>query len=158
MIMFEMFFVLLLSFVFIQIVHPMIMSVCVIFSVLMVVLFVGVTLSSFWMSYVVLLVFLGGLLVLFVYISSLCGNEPLFMFYWKSFFMMIILFIFTCEVISEFYVEEIYGVELDLFMLLKGLYFFDNLFLVVFLLFYLFFLLLLVSDLTSFLVGPLKLI
>lgn len=46
---------------------------------------------SFWFSYILFLVFLGGILVLFIYVSSLASNEP-FSFSITSFLSFLILF------------------------------------------------------------------
>lgn len=66
-----------ISIVFSQMMRPMILSFLVIGCGIMVIIFLGGLLPLFWFSYVILLVFLGGLLVIFVYVSSLCPNEPI---------------------------------------------------------------------------------
>jgi NADH-ubiquinone oxidoreductase chain 6 len=65
-----------ISILFRQLIRPMLLSFLVIRCGVMVMFFLGVLLPLFWFRYVVLLVFLGGLLVIFVYVSSLCPNEP----------------------------------------------------------------------------------
>jgi NADH-ubiquinone oxidoreductase chain 6 len=37
----------------------------------------GILLPSFWFSYILILVFLGGLLVLFIYVSALASNQQI---------------------------------------------------------------------------------
>lgn len=65
-----------ISILFRQIIRPILLSFLVVRCGVAVMFFLGVLLPLFWFRYVVLLVFLGGLLVIFVYVSSLCPNEP----------------------------------------------------------------------------------
>lgn len=37
---------------------------------------IGLSTYSFWFSYILFLVFLGGILILFIYVTSLASNEP----------------------------------------------------------------------------------
>nr|YP_010572554.1 NADH dehydrogenase subunit 6 [Grigoriora cheni]UZH35919.1 NADH dehydrogenase subunit 6 [Grigoriora cheni] len=61
--------------VFTQINHPMAMTLIIILQTLIVALTTGMMTSTFWFSYILFLVFLGGMLVLFIYITSLASNE-----------------------------------------------------------------------------------
>nr|YP_009349906.1 NADH dehydrogenase subunit 6 [Pseudorhynchus acuminatus]AQM40080.1 NADH dehydrogenase subunit 6 [Pseudorhynchus acuminatus] len=63
------------SLMFTQINHPLAMTLIIIIQTLLVALSTGLSTSSFWFSYILFLVFLGGMLVLFIYISSLASNE-----------------------------------------------------------------------------------
>ena len=56
---------------------------------------VGLISKTFWLSYILFLVFLGGILILFIYITSLASNE-LFFFSIKHFFIIIIIIIIIC--------------------------------------------------------------
>jgi NADH-ubiquinone oxidoreductase chain 6 len=51
----------------------------------------GILLKTFWFSYVLFLVFVGGILVLFIYVTSLASNE-IFNFSIKIFFFFILGF------------------------------------------------------------------
>nr|YP_009542014.1 NADH dehydrogenase subunit 6 [Xiphidiopsis gurneyi]AYR06714.1 NADH dehydrogenase subunit 6 [Xiphidiopsis gurneyi] len=61
--------------IFTQINHPMAMMLIIILQTLIVALTTGMMTSTFWFSYILFLVFLGGMLVLFIYITSLASNE-----------------------------------------------------------------------------------
>nr|YP_010442995.1 NADH dehydrogenase subunit 6 [Alloxiphidiopsis emarginata]UTD48945.1 NADH dehydrogenase subunit 6 [Alloxiphidiopsis emarginata] len=61
--------------IFTQINHPMAMTLIIILQTLIVSLTTGMMTSTFWFSYILFLVFLGGMLVLFIYITSLASNE-----------------------------------------------------------------------------------
>lgn len=58
------------------IINPIVLSFLVVIMGVLVIIFLGLVLPMFWFRYIILLTFLGGLLVVFVYVSSLCPNEP----------------------------------------------------------------------------------
>nr|AQM39859.1 NADH dehydrogenase subunit 6 [Tegra novaehollandiae viridinotata] len=55
--------------------HPLSMTIIIICQTLIMVIFMSLTTKTFWMSYILFLVFLGGMLILFLYITSLAPNE-----------------------------------------------------------------------------------
>nr|QWQ55648.1 NADH dehydrogenase subunit 6 [Diestrammena sp.] len=55
--------------------HPLTMMLIIIMQTVMICLSTGIIYQSFWFSYILFLVFLGGMLVLFIYITSLASNE-----------------------------------------------------------------------------------
>lgn len=57
--------------------HPLAMGMILMLQTLLFAIFRGLLLSSYWYSYILILVFLGGLLILFVYVSSIASNEKL---------------------------------------------------------------------------------
>nr|QXT45835.1 NADH dehydrogenase subunit 6 [Stenonema femoratum] len=71
--------------------HPLAMGLVLLIQTLMVALLTGVLASSFWFSYILFLVFLGGMLVLFIYVTSLASNE-MFSISAKSFLLTGALF------------------------------------------------------------------
>nr|YP_007627067.1 NADH dehydrogenase subunit 6 [Tanaocerus koebelei]AGC22383.1 NADH dehydrogenase subunit 6 [Tanaocerus koebelei] len=66
---------------FSQLNHPMSMVIIILIQTLLVCLMSGTLMESFWLSYILFLTFLGGMLVLFIYITSIASNE---MFHIKS--------------------------------------------------------------------------
>nr|YP_010263730.1 NADH dehydrogenase subunit 6 [Oyamia seminigra]UIX54785.1 NADH dehydrogenase subunit 6 [Oyamia seminigra] len=64
-----------LALVFTQMSHPLAMGLMLLLQTLIVCLITGTLTQSFWFSYILFLVFLGGLLVLFIYVTSLASNE-----------------------------------------------------------------------------------
>nr|YP_009740937.1 NADH dehydrogenase subunit 6 [Filchnerella tenggerensis]QID03951.1 NADH dehydrogenase subunit 6 [Filchnerella tenggerensis] len=66
---------------FIKLNHPMSMMMFIIIQTLLIGLTAGTLMESFWLSYILFLTFLGGMLVLFIYITSIASNE---MFQLKS--------------------------------------------------------------------------
>nr|QRZ60672.1 NADH dehydrogenase subunit 6 [Prosthiochaeta sp. CAU WL-2019511] len=61
--------------IFIQMNHPLAMGLMLLLQTLMVCLMTGLINKSFWFAYILFLVFLGGMLVLFIYVTSLASNE-----------------------------------------------------------------------------------
>nr|YP_003433711.1 NADH dehydrogenase subunit 6 [Arcyptera coreana]ADB83324.1 NADH dehydrogenase subunit 6 [Arcyptera coreana] len=71
--------------------HPMSMMMFIIMQTFPVGLMTGTMMESFWMSYILFLTFLGGMLVLFIYITSIASNE---LFKPKLMAMILTLFMF----------------------------------------------------------------
>nr|QYK19311.1 NADH dehydrogenase subunit 6 [Macromia manchurica] len=75
--------------------HPMNMGLLLLIQTLFSCLMIGLTLQTTWFSYILFLVFLGGMLVLFIYMTSVASNE---MFKSQNLklmvFMMVVLMIF----------------------------------------------------------------
>nr|YP_010729932.1 NADH dehydrogenase subunit 6 [Parnassius hardwickii]WEF74842.1 NADH dehydrogenase subunit 6 [Parnassius hardwickii] len=67
--------------------HPLSMGLMILFQTLLTCLLSGMLINTYWFSYILFLVFLGGLLVLFIYVSSIASNEMFF----NNFYMKLIL-------------------------------------------------------------------
>nr|YP_009127951.1 NADH dehydrogenase subunit 6 [Umalia orientalis]AJF14604.1 NADH dehydrogenase subunit 6 [Umalia orientalis] len=67
---------LIVSFFFTRMTHPLSMGLMLLLQTILVCLSAGVSTYSFWFSYILFLIFLGGMLVLFIYVASLASNEP----------------------------------------------------------------------------------
>nr|QGX06385.1 NADH dehydrogenase subunit 6 [Sphaeronemoura hainana] len=61
--------------VFTQMTHPLAMGIMLLAQTVFISILTGMMTQSFWFSYILFLVFLGGLLVLFIYVTSLASNE-----------------------------------------------------------------------------------
>nr|YP_008854830.1 NADH dehydrogenase subunit 6 [Cherax glaber]AHA59411.1 NADH dehydrogenase subunit 6 [Cherax glaber] len=55
--------------------HPLSMGVTLLIQTVLICILSGLFNASFWFSYILFLIFLGGMLILFIYISSLASNE-----------------------------------------------------------------------------------
>nr|YP_009485361.1 NADH dehydrogenase subunit 6 [Theretra japonica]AVR43446.1 NADH dehydrogenase subunit 6 [Theretra japonica] len=55
--------------------HPLSMGMLILLQTLLTCLLSGMLIKTYWFSYILFLVFLGGLLVLFIYVSSIASNE-----------------------------------------------------------------------------------
>nr|YP_009131570.1 NADH dehydrogenase subunit 6 [Nemopoda mamaevi]AIY56562.1 NADH dehydrogenase subunit 6 [Nemopoda mamaevi] len=82
------------SFIFMQMNHPLAMGLMLLIQTLLICLMTGLITKSFWFSYILFLIFLGGMLVLFIYVTSLASNE-MFSFSIKLFISSISMIIFS---------------------------------------------------------------
>nr|QKV48561.1 NADH dehydrogenase subunit 6 [Milionia basalis] len=55
--------------------HPLSIGLMILFQSLLMCLLSGMLIKTYWFSYILFLTFLGGLLVLFIYVSSIASNE-----------------------------------------------------------------------------------
>nr|YP_009002523.1 NADH dehydrogenase subunit 6 [Cherax robustus]CDL72600.1 NADH dehydrogenase subunit 6 [Cherax robustus] len=60
--------------------HPLSMGLTLLVQTVLICILTGLFNSSFWFSYILFLIFLGGMLILFIYVASLASNEPFKMY------------------------------------------------------------------------------
>nr|YP_010700047.1 NADH dehydrogenase subunit 6 [Parasa lepida]WCH63180.1 NADH dehydrogenase subunit 6 [Parasa lepida] len=89
-------FLLLFSLMMLFINHPLSMGFMILIQTLLISIILGMFIETYWFSYILFLTFLGGLLVLFIYVSSIASNE-MFKFKNKTKF---VFFFFTFSIIS----------------------------------------------------------
>ena len=75
MILFILPLILTLSFLFTRLSHPLSLGITLLLQTVFISLIVGTSTFSFWFSYILFIIFLGGILVLFIYVASLASNE-----------------------------------------------------------------------------------
>uniref|UniRef100_A0AB39A6S4 NADH-ubiquinone oxidoreductase chain 6 n=1 Tax=Harnischia turgidula TaxID=3231396 RepID=A0AB39A6S4_9DIPT len=76
--------------------HPLSMGIMLMIQTLLIALFTGTLTKSFWFSYSLFLIFLGGMLILFMYMTSIASNE-MFKFSVNMKMMSMMFFIlFSC--------------------------------------------------------------
>nr|YP_010274914.1 NADH dehydrogenase subunit 6 [Erynnis popoviana]UJV31605.1 NADH dehydrogenase subunit 6 [Erynnis popoviana] len=73
--------------------HPLSMGLLILIQTMLTCLISGMIINTYWFSYILFLTFLGGLLVLFIYVSSIASNE-LFKISMNNKMMFIIIIIF----------------------------------------------------------------
>nr|UQJ75115.1 NADH dehydrogenase subunit 6 [Neotermes sp.] len=64
-----------MSAMFTQMTHPLAMGLVLLLQTMMTCLISGLMHQSFWFQYILFMVFVGGMLVLFIYMASLASNE-----------------------------------------------------------------------------------
>nr|YP_009945223.1 NADH dehydrogenase subunit 6 [Pliacanthopus bimaculatus]ASY97909.1 NADH dehydrogenase subunit 6 [Miromantis yunnanensis]QOE17730.1 NADH dehydrogenase subunit 6 [Pliacanthopus bimaculatus] len=64
-----------LSIIFLFLNHPLSMGLILFLQAILMCLISGSMSMSFWFSYILLLIYLGGMLILFMYVTSLASNE-----------------------------------------------------------------------------------
>nr|YP_010155468.1 NADH dehydrogenase subunit 6 [Haemagogus spegazzinii]QQX45048.1 NADH dehydrogenase subunit 6 [Haemagogus spegazzinii] len=81
------------SFIFMQMKHPLAMGLMLLIQTFLISLLTGMYAKTFWFSYVLFLIFMGGMLVLFIYVTSLSSNEMFSMSFKLTFLSIIFLMI-----------------------------------------------------------------
>nr|ALO76146.1 NADH deshydrogenase subunit 6 [Aphodius sp. APH01] len=74
--------------------HPLSMGVTLLTQTITISLIIGLFSFNFWFSYILFLVMIGGMLVLFIYMTSVASNE-MFKYSYKLLNLMIIIFLIT---------------------------------------------------------------
>lgn len=129
----------------------------------------GIISKSFWFSYILFLVIIGGMLILFIYISSLASNEKLNFSTQPiiKFFIIFNLTIFCIVFIDKFYNMNIFineDINNNIFnylinenyLSLSKIYNQPNNFLIILLIIYLLLTLVIVVKITNLFNGPLR--
>nr|UOU85237.1 NADH dehydrogenase subunit 6 [Rhagio lineola] len=80
--------------IFMQMTHPLAMGLVLLIQTLFICLITGLLTKTFWFSYILFLIFLGGMLVLFIYVTSLASNE-MFLFSMKTLLITISIIMMT---------------------------------------------------------------
>nr|YP_010155481.1 NADH dehydrogenase subunit 6 [Haemagogus tropicalis]QQX45061.1 NADH dehydrogenase subunit 6 [Haemagogus tropicalis] len=157
------------SFIFMQMKHPLAMGLMLLIQTFFISLLTGMHIKTFWFSYMLFLIFMGGMLILFIYVTSLSSNEMFsmsFMLTFSSFIifmiLMFMLLIFDKSMIEIF----VNNTEMNLFnnnslMLeniieLNKMYNFPTNLITLLLINYLFLTLLVVVKITKKNYGPLR--
>lgn len=81
--------------IFLILSHPLAIGLTLIFQTALAATAAGALAGTFWFSYILVLIFLGGILILFIYVSALAPNEPINTPAPQIFFTLLILRIFT---------------------------------------------------------------
>nr|AWB98001.1 NADH dehydrogenase subunit 6 [Anopheles aff. oswaldoi A PGF-2018] len=83
------------SFIFMQMKHPLSMGLMLLIQTFLTCLITSIYVKTFWFSYVLFLIFLGGMLILFIYVTSLSSNEMFSMSFSLTMISLLIFSIFT---------------------------------------------------------------
>ena len=90
-----------LTFLFIK--HPLSIGLILLIQTILIRLFTGLIIKTFWFSYILFLIFIGGILVLFIYVTSLASND-LFKINFKI--LSILLIIFRCLSLFLLFIDK----------------------------------------------------
>nr|UAM91044.1 NADH dehydrogenase subunit 6 [Illiberis pruni] len=152
-------------------IHPLSMGLFILIQTILTCIISGMMLKTYWFSYILFITFLGGLLVLFIYVSSIASNE---MFYpsYKMMFMYLLyiinffffsIFFFNLKWMNLYFISEMESYE-NFYILfnnenkmnLSKLYNSQTFFLMFMLIIYLFITLISVIKITNIFYGPLR--
>nr|QUL58847.1 NADH dehydrogenase subunit 6 [Sarcophaga genuforceps] len=89
---------LIFNFIFLNMKHPLAMGLTLLIQTTLICLTSGLMTKTFWFSYILFLVFLGGMLVLFIYVTSLASNE-MFSFSIKLMITAIMMFMLSVSIL-----------------------------------------------------------
>nr|YP_009537893.1 NADH dehydrogenase subunit 6 [Limenitis camilla]AYN60610.1 NADH dehydrogenase subunit 6 [Limenitis camilla] len=151
--------------------HPLAMGILILIQTLFTCLISGMLINTYWFSYILFLIFLGGLLVLFIYVSSVASNELFKIQFSEKFFYIYIIFImifsifyknnliwmnfsFNDEMINFFNSNLFFNNENN--FNLSSLYSKQNYFLMMMLIIYLFITLIVIVKIINIFFGPLR--
>nr|YP_010480508.1 NADH dehydrogenase subunit 6 [Episparis tortuosalis]UVN15227.1 NADH dehydrogenase subunit 6 [Episparis tortuosalis] len=152
--------------------NPLSMGLMILIQTLLTCLLSGMMIKTYWFSYILFLTFLGGLLVLFIYVSSIASNEMFnSSFNLKYTWMVGVIILFLLQI---FYMKNISWMNLSMnsdmdnfmnFMLffnnenkinLSKLYNNQNFLIMMMLVIYLFITLISVVKITNIFYGPIR--
>lgn len=88
--------------------HPLILRLILVLYVIILRLFINLLGNNYWYSYLLFLVIIGGLIILFIYFTSIASNELInFNKSYLLYFILKILLVFLVFLIYFFYSEKI---------------------------------------------------
>nr|YP_009727430.1 NADH dehydrogenase subunit 6 [Diamesus osculans]QIA46744.1 NADH dehydrogenase subunit 6 [Diamesus osculans] len=153
---------LMLSFSFIFMSHPLSMGLILLSQTILIALMSGIISLNFWFSYILFLIMIGGMLVLFIYMTSVASNEK-FKFSLSLMIMNLILLIFSVPLLfmdnmiiymNNLNYENINNEEL--FLSLSKYFNFPSSIILIMMMMYLFITLIAVVKITNISYGPLR--
>nr|YP_009327162.1 NADH dehydrogenase subunit 6 [Orthetrum chrysis]ANX09986.1 NADH dehydrogenase subunit 6 [Orthetrum chrysis] len=156
-------FMIINSLMFSSMMHPMNMGITLLLQTIMMAILMGLMSYSSWFSYILFLVFLGGMLVLFIYMTSIASNE---MFKKSKYLMSLIMMMFIVMGMSIMFMDPfMYTMSMTNMlttnmdnsnMIMSPLYNNPISVITVFMVLYLFLTLIVIVAITKFNKGPLR--
>nr|APX39349.1 NADH dehydrogenase subunit 6 [Aphthona lutescens] len=150
------------SILFVLFQHPLTCGLILLSQTIMTAMITGLMNYNFWFSYILFLIMVGGMLILFIYMTSIASNEK-FKFN-NNFFLILILFfimMLLLNTIDSFFTTYLMNLKsfmmtLNNDMTLKKYINFPNYFIIFSMIIYLFITLIAVVKITNFSYGPLR--
>nr|WBK17726.1 NADH dehydrogenase subunit 6 [Jankowskia athleta] len=93
--------------------HPLSIGLMILFQTLLMCLLSGMLIKTYWFSYILFLTFLGGLLVLFIYVSSIASNEMFNLSFNMKIMMLILMMLIIMSQIYFFMFENLNWMNLS---------------------------------------------
>nr|YP_010936707.1 NADH dehydrogenase subunit 6 [Tzotzilthelphusa villarosalensis]WKW91703.1 NADH dehydrogenase subunit 6 [Tzotzilthelphusa villarosalensis] len=156
-----------LSFLFTQLSHPLAMGMTLLLQTIMMSLTIGIFSYSFWFSYILFLIFLGGMLILFIYVASLASNEMFnfSLYVFTSLSMMLILMTMLSMLIDPISISSFSSMltssvnnHLSTPMTISWIYNYPSMMFTLFIILYLLLTLIIVIKIINMYKGPLRLL
>nr|YP_009236870.1 NADH dehydrogenase subunit 6 [Telchinia kalinzu]AMJ17334.1 NADH dehydrogenase subunit 6 [Telchinia kalinzu] len=152
--------------------HPLAMGLMILMQTLLMCTLSGMLINTYWFSYILFLIFLGGLLVLFIYVSSIASNELFKISLVNK--ILVLTSIFYSFIITFYLKNNLYWMNFyfneEMINFLNSIFFFNNEYnfnlsklyneqthlLMILLIIYLFITLIAVVKITNISFGPLR--
>nr|AML25624.1 NADH dehydrogenase subunit 6 [Staphylinidae sp. BMNH 1274669] len=153
-----------MSITFMTLNHPMTMGLTLLIQTILISMITGLLNSNFWFSYILFLIMIGGMLVLFIYMTSIASNE---MFaYSNSLMMMMSILMFSISIFFIFndsmwlnlslMFNESFIFKMNNFYNLTKFFTYPSIYMIFFMIIYLLLTLVVVVKITKIEYGPLR--
>nr|AML26046.1 NADH dehydrogenase subunit 6 [Staphylinidae sp. BMNH 1274251] len=154
---------LLLTVIFLFLNHPLTMGLILLMQTMLIALITGLLNINFWFSYILFLIMVGGMLVLFIYMTSIASNE---MFNYSNKIMLTMLMMILMIMLFTFLTDNfLFSLNMNFMennfifnsniMLIK-FFNYPSMFMIFFMIIYLFITLVAVVKITKIEYGPLR--
>nr|AXS65432.1 NADH dehydrogenase subunit 6 [Coleoptera sp. 18 KM-2017]AXS66608.1 NADH dehydrogenase subunit 6 [Tenebrionoidea sp. 22 KM-2017] len=144
-----------ISMIFIFMYHPLSMGLILLSQTLMTCLIMGYFFINFWFSYIMFLILIGGMLILFLYMTSIASNEK---FKWNFKILMLLMMFFLLFNTSIYYFINKSTINLSsLNFSISLTKFIHHPLMIMFIIMYLFIIMILVVKISNSKKGPLRL-
>nr|YP_004021901.1 NADH dehydrogenase subunit 6 [Phraortes sp. Iriomote Island]BAJ24501.1 NADH dehydrogenase subunit 6 [Phraortes sp. Iriomote Island] len=145
----------LLNMMFLLMKHPLSMGMTIIMQTMVIMVMTGMMFKSFWFSYILFLMYIGGMMVLFIYMTSLVPNMMFKMSYKNMFMMMSAMMLIIMMKKNNMMMNYDMMIEINSNMLMK-MYSSPSNMLIMLMAMYLFFTMITVFKITEMNKGPLQ--
>nr|APX39310.1 NADH dehydrogenase subunit 6 [Chaetocnema hortensis] len=137
--------------------HPLSCGLILLIQTIEISLITGMLNYNFWFSYILFLIMIGGLLILFIYMTSIASNEK-FKFNPKTLIILPIFLIMNINPYYKFFMENFFMYNENMLMQMSFMKYinFPSFMLTMIMMIYLFISLILVVKITKFNYGPLR--
>nr|AIM19507.1 NADH dehydrogenase subunit 6 [Tettigades ulnaria] len=141
--------------------HPLSMGCALLMETILASLMCSLNMSNYLLSYILFLIFIGGMLILFMYMSSIASNEKFYMINMLSIMTMMIISILIVikldlNLVYNLYNDNIGSLELHYNLTMYKLYSLPSGMLTLMMVIYLLFTLIVVSNIISNKFSPLR--
>nr|ALO70610.1 NADH deshydrogenase subunit 6 [Staphylinidae sp. 2 EF-2015] len=152
---------LLFSFIFMFMKHPMSMGLILLLQTLLISLMTGYLYVNFWFSYILFLIMVGGMLILFIYMTSIASNEKFkfsmkLLLYSLMFILIFIMFMMFMDNLFLFNFMNIKSFSMNFFMTLNKFFSYPNFLIFLMLIIYLLITMIMVVKIININKGPLR--
>nr|ADO60410.1 NADH dehydrogenase subunit 6 [Hydrochus sp. BMNH 840193] len=99
------------SFIFIMLNHPMSMGLMLLMQTFTISLTTGFMNFNWWFSYILFIIMIGGMLILFIYMTSIASNEKFSSSYLIPLFFSILLFMSLLIMFNDNFIIEYFNIN-----------------------------------------------